>query len=501
MATESKNSIGRQVAAGATWTIAMRLLVRGLGLISTLILARLLLPHDFGIIAKAALIYELLDLATSMGLQSALISNQAAARSHYDTAWTIHVLRGLLLATLLGALSVPVAGFFNEPDLVYVVPAFALMTLLDGATNVGTVDFLRHFRFDLDFRYVLHKRLAGFIVTVVAAWFWRSYWAFVAGMLAGSLAGLVSSFLLSRYRPRFTLAEWRSLFHFAKFMLPAEVVGAVATRIDGFILGRFESTATFGVYSVANQVATVPSTEFAMPVGRALMPGLATLQHDAAAFRTLFVDALAVVLAMTIPAALGLAAVSEPLVPVVLGTNWTSAAPMLGALALAGVARSIGSLATAALLSRGLSRIHFQLRFVVLATRATFLGIGYLWGGVIGLCWGLVLATAVVVSTNLAVQAQLGMVDLRQLVRLVHRTVIGSAVMWLVVTLLVQKLPDSIGDVGRLGTGVAAGLATYLAVTFGLWLLEGRPPGPERRLIDLLARRRSPGGQDDTAQR
>lgn len=498
---ESKDAVRRKVAAGAAWTIAMRLMVRGLGFISTLILARLLLPHDFGIIAKAALIYELLELATSMGLQSALISNAAAGRSHYDTAWTLHVVRGLLLATLLTAMAVPVAGFFKEPDLAWVVPAFALVTLLDGTTNIGTVDFLRDFRFDLDFRYMFHKRLTGFVVTVAAAWFWRNYWAFVAGMVASSVAGLASSFLLSRFRPRFSLAEWRGLFHFAKFMLPAEIVSAAATRIDGFILGRFESTAVFGVYSVANQIATVPSTELAMPVGRALMPGLAALQQDAAAFRALYADAMAVVLAVTMPAALGLAALATPLVPVMLGSQWTSAAPMLGALALAGVARSIGSLATAAILARGLSRIHFHLRFVVLATRATFLGLGYLWGGVIGLCWGLVLSAAVVVATNLAIQSRLGMIDLRQLMRLVHRPAIGSVAMWIAVTLLIRRLPESAGNLATLVIGVAAGVATFLVVTFGLWLLQRRPPGPEQRLVGLMARRRPPALQVDAAQK
>lgn len=484
--TTGQTGIGRAVARGTVWTVAMRLSVRALSILSTLILARLLVPYDFGLVAKASLVYELIELATALGLQAALVSNQSAGRGHYDTVWTVHVLRGTALSLLLVVLAVPVAGVFNEPDLVYVLPAFALMTLIDGTVNVGVVDFLKRFRFDLDFRLTLYKRLTGFVVTIIVAYFWRSYWAFIAGMLAGSLVGLASSYLLSSYRPRFSLAEARSLFNFARFMLPAEILGALAHRIDGFILGRFESTVLFGIYSISSQIAALPTTELAMPVGRSLMPGLATLKDDPRSFRRLYGDSLAVVLAIALPIALGISAISDPLVLVLLGPVWAEAAPLLSALALAGVGMSIAALAMASLLSLGQARTYFYMRIVILVAHAIFLGTGYHVAGIIGLCWGLVLSVSVIVAVNLGVQSRIGMVDLGQLLYLVHRPVIGSIAMWLAVTGLGRQLSDSIDAPAKLAAGILVGAVTYLTVSLGLWLAEGRPAGAERMLLELI---------------
>lgn len=484
-----QDGIGRKIARGTAWTVGMRLAVRALGVLSTIVLARLLVPSDFGLVAKAALVYELIELATALGLQSALISNQSTSRAHYDTVWTVHVLRGTALSMLLLALAAPIAGIFNEPDLARLLPTFALMSLIDGLTNVGIVDFQKQLRFDLDFRYTLYKRLAGFIVTIVAAYYWRTYWAFIAGMLLGSVVGVLSSYVLSNFRPRFSLAEARSLFGFARFMLPAEVLGAVANRIDGFILGRFDSTAMFGIYSITSQIAFLPSTELAMPVGRSLLPGLATVGEDRQSFRRLYGDALAVVLWIALPIGVGISAVSGPLVLVLLGSAWAAAAPLLSALALAGVVMSVAALATAALLALGLARLHFHMRIVVLVCHAIFLGTGYYIAGSIGLCWGLVTSVAAVVIVSLSIQSRIGMVDPKRLFVLVHRALIGAAAMWWVLTELDHLSPHWMPTPARLAGATLVGAVTYAVVTFGAWLGMRSPEGPERMLLDLFGRR------------
>ena len=93
-------SLGRDIARGAIWTVASRFAVRGVGIISTLILARILVPDDFGLIAQAMLIVEVLQTATEFGVQIPLIQNQNATKAHYNTGWTLKIIRGFLTSIL-----------------------------------------------------------------------------------------------------------------------------------------------------------------------------------------------------------------------------------------------------------------------------------------------------------------------------------------------------------------------------------------------------------------
>src|SRR5689334_2895823 len=107
-------ALGARVVRGAFWTVAMRTSVRLVGIVSVLILARLLVPEDFGIVAQAAMFYSFVELVTALGLESALIQNQAAGREHYDTVWTLNVLRGLLNGSVLALIAYPAAVFLRQ---------------------------------------------------------------------------------------------------------------------------------------------------------------------------------------------------------------------------------------------------------------------------------------------------------------------------------------------------------------------------------------------------
>src|SRR5688572_28508821 len=109
-----------RMARGAAWMVALRFTIRGVGLASTLILARLLVPADFGLVAIATSILGLLEAMSEFSFDTALIRHPDATRRHYDTAWTLSIMRAAATALLLVVLAVPVAGLFEEPRLVLV---------------------------------------------------------------------------------------------------------------------------------------------------------------------------------------------------------------------------------------------------------------------------------------------------------------------------------------------------------------------------------------------
>ena len=124
-----KSSLGSQVAKGALWTVSFRFADRALGLVSTLVLVRLLAPGDFGVVAMAMTLIALIDVITVGEFGSAIIQEPNPTRDYYDTAWTLSAIFGLCAAVLLVAGSLPAAAFFDEPRLVPVICALSVLPL------------------------------------------------------------------------------------------------------------------------------------------------------------------------------------------------------------------------------------------------------------------------------------------------------------------------------------------------------------------------------------
>src|SRR5271170_8038873 len=162
-------SVLARTVRGAGWVIAWRLAMRVLGLASTLILVRLLVPSDFGLLALAASFAQTVDGMMTLGTEEAVIRQPNPDRHVYDTAWTLNVIRGLTVAAIVLLSAVPVARFFGDQRLVLVLIVIALPPLLDGLSNIGTVDFRREMQFQKEFAIMVLPKLFGIVATLTAA--------------------------------------------------------------------------------------------------------------------------------------------------------------------------------------------------------------------------------------------------------------------------------------------------------------------------------------------
>jgi len=201
------SNLGKRMAKGALWTVLMRLTLRSIGVVSTIVLARLLVPADFGLVILASMLIGLVELASEFEFATFLIREQGIDRSYYDTAWTLSVLRGSLVAVVLVACSSAAADFFAEPRLQNVLYVLSLASLISGLANIGIVDFQKSLNFDRDFRLTVQTKLVSFVITVLLAILLRDYWALVIGVLSGRFAALLFSYTMHPYRPRISLVR------------------------------------------------------------------------------------------------------------------------------------------------------------------------------------------------------------------------------------------------------------------------------------------------------
>jgi lipopolysaccharide exporter len=479
--------IGRQIAVGAAWMVLMRVVVRGIGLISTIILARLLVPEDFGLVALATSIVFAVEILGQFSFDMALIRDGKAGRAHYDTAWTLAVIKGVFLALLVVTFAQPMGALFGDMRLPAIMYVLAATIVLDGLQNVGVVNFRKEMQFGREFAFMVVQKLASFCVTLTLAVLWREYWALVAGIITGSITGAILSYVMHSYRPRLCTTEWRALLGFSKWLLLNNVLHLFVARMDVFVIGRFFGAHNLGIYNVSSEIASLPTTELVAPIQRAIFPGLAKIANDLDKLRESYIGGISVLLMLAVPAAAGIAVLADPIVRVLLGASWLEAIPLLQILSLHGLIRLGGANAGSVLLALGRPKVITQLATLNLIVMGPSLFIGIWLGGLIGAAWAVVTGAFITVTCSYAITLRALGIRAGRLFAAIWRTWLSAAVMAFVVHRSLEWAGPSIGlPILKLAAGAIIGATVYVATHLALWRLAGRPRGAEAMTLDAI---------------
>jgi lipopolysaccharide exporter len=494
--TEIRANLGKAIARGAAWTVSLRLVVRFISVISTLILARLLTPEDFGIYALAITAYAFVDLLGAFGFGSALIQNQEATRPHYNTAWTLHFIFSLMTASLLYLLAPFAAEFLREPQLEIVARFMCILFLVDGLKNVGIIDFQKHMNFSREFRLQLLTKLSGFVVTIPLAFLLRSYWAMLWGLLASSLMLLLLSYLMQPFRPRLELSRWRQMLSFSAWLQINNILSYFSRHTEKVLVSRMADIAAVGSLQLAREIGQLLK-EVIQPINRAVFPGYAKVNKQPAGMLAIFCDVNGILMMAGFPVAIGIFAVAHLFVPTVLGGQWLHIVPLMQWLALAsllmvGMSSTNNVLIAMARMKWATSIIAVNLILLVglmlyLLPRFGTLGVAY--AAVISH-----LPTLALCYLALRIHIRLG---LRQVFVLLYKPALSSlAMLGLVQALFPHHWAESslLMQILQLTGAVIAGAICYGLVLGLLWILVSKPEGPELKLLRLMHSRTGFGG-------
>ncbi|MCO6415242.1 oligosaccharide flippase family protein [Siccirubricoccus sp. KC 17139] len=487
-------SILARTAIGAGWVFAWRLLTRLLGLASTLVLARLLAPADFGLVALAYACGATLDACLNVGLDQQIIRAKEPTRRLYDTVFTLNLLRGLAISAALVAAAGPLAGFFGDPRLHPVLLVLALLPVLNGVTNVGVVDFHRNLDFRADFLMMSLPRLLGVAIAIGGGLLFRTHWALVASLVAARFTAACMSYALHRYRPRLSLAAWRELVGVSVWTWAVIVTLMLRDRADGFFIGRLAGTAAVGAYNIGSEIATLPGSELAAPIARACMPSFAVAGREGG--ETAMADSYRRITALTallmLPAGFGITFVGAPLIFLAVGPAWQAAVPVTAIFGLVGVTQLFSNIGQALLSSQARMRQLCGIFVVGVAVRLGLMALLIpafgLVGAAVAACAGFLLDSALMLRAS------------ARMLRIPVATILGGCWRPSVAALLMAAALWAAGYwdltmpggtmaalswlLGAIGLGVAV-FATAMAL---LWYGAGRPEGAEADLLRLLGR-------------
>ncbi len=486
MAATDPTALRPSVYRGAAKAVLLQWSMRLIGLVSVFILARLLAPEDFGVLGLAVATLALVELLGAVGLRQALLRIREPDRAHYDTAWTIQII--LFVAMGLAALALaPVAGsFYGQPVLTPVIAALSLRFFFSGFINIGIIEFDRNFEFGRDLRMRISSRIAAFAVTVTAAFVLQNYWALVIGLIAQSAFHTAASYIAHPYRPRLSLARRTELLGTSIWIFASAVAQTVQMQIERLVLGRFATAHLVGLYSVSKDLAEIFTQEIATALNRVTFVTVAQSRRpleESSARTAQILGAYAMIAA---PMAFGLAATAEDSVYVLLGAQWSAAAPFLRIVAVSSGFYAVYKVIASSLQAGGYARGAAFLSgggalFLTLAVVA----VAALYPDAIILAWTAFAANLAILLSGTFAFARLSGTGVTGLCAHVFRPFAAGALMFLIV----RALGAETGHVALdLLASVALGMLAYPLLLLVLWIAWGRPAGAEAEALSLAGR-------------
>ena len=483
-------SLLAKTARGAGWVMGWRLATRIIGLASSFVLLRLLEKEDFGLIALATAFAQTLESFSWIGIEDAVIREKNLTRKVYDTAFTLNIIRSTVTAIAIALLAGPAAWFYDEPRLADILFALSLGALLDGAINIGTVDFRRNFTFGREFVMFVVPRLASSIATVTVAVIWHSYWGLVVGIVGQRLLRVAFSYAMHPYRPRLGLSVWRNLVGYSTWTWALSVVVQVRDRVDTMLIGRMLGLPQVGAYTVAYEIAALPTTELVEPLTRAAFPGFAAARREGGSVRSTYMRIIASAAVLTLPAGLGISAIADPLVRLALTEKWLAAVPLIQILGLAGTVTVFGMISSTLFRAYGRMRTTFAVVGTALVLRILLVGLAVQQFGLVGAAWAAVISIILEQAANIVVTFRGFDLRLSDLLRQVWRPLCASAVMAAMLAWTgfgwrpFPREPQQV--VVYLLVAAMTGAMVYGASLLAFWLASGRPAGAESDLLTVV---------------
>lgn len=389
-------------AAHATWWSALEIAARyGVQLAVMVVLARLLTPTDFGLIAMLLVFTTIATLLVDSGFGTALVQQQ---RTHDDDETTVF-LSGLCISCLVGLglwLCAPaIAAFYAQPMLVpltrlmiWVLPMSALAAVPD-ALLTQRLDFRARANAEI------YASLSSGTAALLLAWHGFGVWSLAWQSIVSIGVRAVLLWLFSRWRPRgrFRVSSFRKLFAFGSYMLMANLLNTISIRIQSLLIGRLFDSRTLGYYTLAQNTQQAPAQFMSSVLNRVGLPVFSTVAERPGELVNALRLSLRVSIFVFVPCMAGIAVISKPLIATLYGDHWTPAAPLLSILAVSATLWPLHVLNLAAIGARGRSDLIFRLELV---KRVGSIGliVACSPGGPMAIAWAVLISSLFGVAIN-----------------------------------------------------------------------------------------------------
>ncbi len=383
----------RQLIKSSLWSSGGFAVSQVIRLFSNLVLTRVLFPEVFGLMALVQSVVTGVKMFSDMGISTSVLRDRAGDDPAYlDTAWTMQVIRGVLIWLIISILAYPAAMMYDAPELFFLLPVVGLGAIIQGLNSTSILSLKRKFTLRSVVLWEMSIQLLTAVCTIYLAWKFQSVWALVIGGLIGAAFGAISSFRLKlARRPKFHLDKgvFANIFRFGKWIFLSTALTYVIQQGDVLVMGLYLPLETLGLYAIAIIWSRVILQMLLKLNEQIMLPLYARYYHqDMESVRKKISRSKALLLAITIPGVCGFVVGGQFLVDILYDPRYQEAGWMLQILAVGTIGSIITVTSGNALLSFGdsLSFMKFQITRSLFLVLCMFLGGA--WYGTVGIVIG-----------------------------------------------------------------------------------------------------------------
>lgn len=463
-------SLRSQALSGFRWSASARLVSQLITWAITLVVIRLLTPADYGLLAMATVFVAFLSMFSELGLGAAVVQQRDVDEHLLRRVFGVVLVIHFSLAALLAIGAPLVARFFAEPQVIPIVRVLALQFVVAAFTVIPDAQLLRRMEFRNRSLLDLSGAMIGSVMTLTMAFAGAGVWALVTGSLVGQIWKAIGINFLSPFLrwPDFSLHGMRSLFTFGGHITAAGVFGMFFAQVDIIICAKVLGNEILGFYSVAVQIASLPSQKISGLVNSVAFPAFSSVQHDVRKVGENVLLGVRILSFFAFPLTWGMSSIAPEIVEVILGSKWTLSTVPLQVLALIIPFRIAGNFVGIAVQALGRSDIllHNTIWASLVAPPLLFAG-AYL-GGVIGLslAWLAVLPCLFVPALMRSVPVL--NVPVSRILAVMMPAAGAGSIMYVAVVAARHMLGGAHGTALSMYVLIAVGALAYCTASFGL---------------------------------
>ncbi|MEM1083901.1 MAG: lipopolysaccharide biosynthesis protein [Verrucomicrobiota bacterium] len=382
-------SLREKATKSVFWTFLSRFGIQAIRFLLGVVLARILLPEEFGLVAMVSVFTLIASTVAEGGFGAAIIQRKNLTPIDCSTAFWFNLSASVAVVVLLWFLAPLIAGFYSEPALVWILRAVSGGLIIQAFSTCQRARLNRELRFQELFKLELPAIVGGGLVGVSMALSGSGAWALVGQMLATNLLAAIGLWFRSGWIPRFEFSRqsFREMFGFGVKNALERTVDVAVREAYVLVIGRIFNPLQVGLYQRANSFQQLMSLNMYGMVNQVMFPLLSSIQGDVARMRRGFQGVLQLTAMVSFPAFAGLAAVSEPLILSLIGPEWLPSVPYLRALCIAGALLPLQGLNLTVILSIGKSGLSLKLAIIKRIALALAIVLTYRHG-VMAMIWG-----------------------------------------------------------------------------------------------------------------
>jgi O-antigen/teichoic acid export membrane protein len=328
-----------KVKRGTVWTLGLTVWTRGIGIITSVVVTRLLNPDDFGLMAIATAIVAIMTGVTATGFNTAIIQKQNRPELLLDSAWTMELIKGLVLFGLIYFTAPLVSNYYSDPALTLMLRVLGLTFFLKGIENIGVIWFRKNLDIRKEFVLNAVPDMFYFIVVIALAFYLRSVWALVLATVLSVAIKTVFSYIIHDYRPRIkvNLSHFQDLFSFGKWILGGSIVVMARTHGVSLFIAKYFNVGILGVYNRGTVFSQKIFNELTQTLWKIGFPAFSQLSINLTKFKEVFLIALRLITTIGFPMAIGLYVLTPEIVNYLLTEKWNSIIPVVQLFSLSAI--------------------------------------------------------------------------------------------------------------------------------------------------------------------